>query len=220
MLNIVPIVQAAPSAPEAVSTAFAAIAPGSVAVAVAHDGGVVVDYEGGIYTRPADRAPSTAERVEYALRAAGRAVHRYPTVARFRLPDWQHIRIVGAVDVATWAVSLRPPEPLLLKDSQTFAETLICQGEPGGSPCPSAVAGRFPGLRVLATADSADMGKPGDLFPACGLQQLRHLGHWQAQRDERYPDKLLPLRLFKCGQGCWLVIPGLRHDSPAVFWPQ
>lgn len=153
MPNIVPIVEVAPDAPELVRAAFAAILPGSIAVAVARNRAVVVDFESGLCTRPSARPPSEAEQTEYALRAAGRAAQRYPTVARFSLPDWQPLRVVGAVDTQSWAVALRRPEPLFLID---------------GMPL---------------------------------------------------PDELLPLRLFKCARGCWLVIPGLCHDRPAVYWP-
>lgn len=218
MPNIVLIVEVAPDAPELVRAAFAAILPGSIAVAVARDRAVVVDYEGGLYTRPPALPPSEAEQIEYALRAAGRAVQRYPTVARFSLPDWQPLRVVGSVDTQAWAVALRRPEPVFLIDGMPLPAVFACHGGNDG-PCPSSVAGRFPGLRVLGACNSADTGQPGDLFPACGLQQISHLGHWQDHQGEHYPDELLPLRLFKCARGCWLVIPGLRHDRPAVYWP-
>jgi hypothetical protein len=40
-----------------------------------------------------------------------------------------------------------------------------------------------------------------------------HLG------GQRFPAELLPLRLFKCRQWLWLVVPGLRNDAPTRLTP-
>jgi hypothetical protein len=58
----------------------------------------VVYYEGGIYTRPADRQPTPTERDEYAKIAAGRARQYAPTIARFFLSSWTGLRVIGTVD--------------------------------------------------------------------------------------------------------------------------
>ncbi len=57
-------------------------------------------------------------------------------------------------------------------------------------------------------------GQPGDLCPPCAKQNLSSLGHWQGHGGQTYPEALLPLRLFKCRQWLWLVIPGLYEADP------
>ena len=101
----IPIVQPSADAPAAVRAAFSTLLPGSVAVAREIAGGAVsIDYEGGLYTRPANQPPTPAERSEYAQRAAGRALTRYPTIARFGLPGWKGLEVIGQVDY-----SQKPP---------------------------------------------------------------------------------------------------------------
>ncbi len=72
---------------------------------VGQNGIVEVYYEGGIYSRPAERKPTEDERCEYALHAAGRATQDYPTRAMFVLPGWTGIEAAGEVDTATWQVT-------------------------------------------------------------------------------------------------------------------
>ena len=62
-----------------------------------------------------------------------------------------------------------------------------------------------------------DKGNPGNLCPPCAKQQLADFGHWQGYGEQQFPAQLLPLRLFKCRQWFWLVVPGLRHDQPTVL---
>lgn len=62
---------------------------------------------------------------------------------------------------------------------------------------------------------TVDKGQPGDLCPPCAKQQLANLGHWEGHRGQKFPEELKPLRLFKCRQWFWLVIPGLHHDAPS-----
>lgn len=59
-----------------------------------------------------------------------------------------------------------------------------------------------------------DKGKPGDLIPVCAKQCLGNLGHWQGHHGEVFPEILLPLRLFKCHEWIWLVVPGLLDETP------
>lgn len=66
-----------------------------------------VHYEGGIYSRPAEREPTEDEQCEYALHAAGRVAQDYPTRAMFVLPDWAGIEAVGGVNTDTWHVTFR-----------------------------------------------------------------------------------------------------------------
>ncbi len=112
------------------------------------------------------------------------------------------------------------PRALFLSpDGNIYPDTLICSGiipaELGGKPCPFSAAGRFPEVNPLDPDDpnySIDKGQPGDLCPPCAKQQLGCLGHWQGHGGQQFPEELLSLRLFKCRQWLWLVVPGL-HDA-------
>ena len=114
------------------------------------------------------------------------------------------------------------PKALFISpDGSIYPDTLICSGvlpaELGGKPCPYSQAGRTPDPVPLNSDESGytiDKGKPGDLCPPCAKQQLAHLGHWQGHVDGKFPEDLLPLRLFKCRQWFWLVVPGLYDDEP------
>jgi hypothetical protein len=106
-------------------------------------------------------------------------------------------------------------------DGSLYPDDLICSGrltlDLKGQPCPFSQDGRLPDPQPLDPADptySSDKGKPGDLCPPCAKQQLAALGHWDWHRGQTYPEELKPLRLFKCSQWLWLVVPGLRHDDP------
>ena len=93
------IVELAPEASDVTRALFANIAPGSVAVATKCREGWAIYYEGGLYTRPAHRPPTPAERVDYAQLAASRAATSAPTVARFFLSEsnWTDLQIIGHV---------------------------------------------------------------------------------------------------------------------------
>ncbi len=112
----------------------------------------------------------------------------------------------------------QPKALFLAPNGQVYPDTLICSGalpaELNGRPCPYSQAGRCPDPQPLHADDPAyspDQGRPGDLCPPCVKQQLAHLGHWQGHRNQQYPEALLGLRLFKCRQWFWLVVPGLYH---------
>lgn len=109
----------------------------------------------------------------------------------------------------------------LAPDGNIYPDTLICSGvlpaQLNGEPCPYSQNGRFPEPQPLHPNDpdySLDKGKPGDLCPPCAKQQLSHLGHWQRNGTRKFPQKIHSLRLFKCRQWLWLVVPGLAHDEP------
>ncbi len=111
------------------------------------------------------------------------------------------------------------------RDGGIYPDDLICSGvlpaELGGRPCPYAQAGRMPEPVPLSPDDPAytvDKGQPGDLCPPCAKQQLAHLGHW-LRNGARIPKELLPLRLFKCRQWFWLVVPGLHDAEPTKLYP-
>jgi hypothetical protein len=111
-------------------------------------------------------------------------------------------------------------------DGNIFPDTMICSGlipdQLGGQPCPFSNQGRLPDLIALQADDpayTADKGAPGDLCPPCAKQQIGPLEHWEWHRGQRFPAELLPLRLFKCHQWFWLVIPGLRNDAPTRLTP-
>jgi hypothetical protein len=117
------------------------------------------------------------------------------------------------------------PKALFISpDGNIFPDTLICSGlipaQLGGQPCPFSKQGRLPDLIPLCSDDpaySVDKGVSGDLCPPCAKQQLGPLDHWQWHRGQRFPAELLPLRLFKCRQWLWFVIPGLRDDAPSTL---
>lgn len=106
-------------------------------------------------------------------------------------------------------------------DGSIYPDTLICSGvlpaELGGKACPFSHEGRIPDSQPLDPRDAnytIDKGQPGDLCPPCAKQQLAHLGHWVGHLNGKYPAGLLPLRLFKCRQWFWLVVPGLHDNAP------
>jgi hypothetical protein len=119
-----------------------------------------------------------------------------------------------------------PNALFLSSDGNIYPDTLICTGilpsELGGKPCPFAVNGHMPDPLPLDPNNPSytiDKGQPGDLCPPCAKQQLSHLGHWQGHRKQQFPENLLPLRLFKCRQWFWLVVPGLYHADPKILHP-
>ena len=112
----------------------------------------------------------------------------------------------------------------LSPDGNIYPDTLICSGvvppELDGKPCPYSDMGRMPGVITLDPTASnyvIDKGQPGDLCPPCGKQQLASLQHWQGHGRQQFPDELLPLRLFKCRQWFWLVVPGLCDSDPTTI---
>ena len=114
------------------------------------------------------------------------------------------------------------PRALFLSpDGNIYPDSMICSGalpaELGGKPCPFSQSGCISDPAPLNSQDSAysmDKGRPGDLCPPCAKQQLAHLGHWQGHGQQTFPKELLPLRLFKCRQWFWLVVPGLLAAEP------
>lgn len=115
-----------------------------------------------------------------------------------------------------------PKAIFLSPDGSVYPDTLICSGiippELEGKPCPYSQSGRMPDVIPLDSAApdyTIDKGRPGDLCPPCAKQQLASLGHWQGHGGHEFPEGLLGLRLFKCRQWFWLVIPGLC-DSEAT----
>jgi hypothetical protein len=110
-------------------------------------------------------------------------------------------------------------------DGYLYPDYLICGGlvpiERQGRVCPFSDQGRMP-LPVPITPDDNDLlarGKPGDYCPPCATHQLASLGHWQSHKAQDFPPALLPLRLFRCRQGYWLVVPGLKHqDATRLLW--
>lgn len=117
-----------------------------------------------------------------------------------------------------------PKAIFLSPDGNVYPDTLICSGvipsELGGKPCPYSNAGRMPDVVPLdqtAANYTIDKGRPGDLCPPCAKQQLASLGHWQGHGGTKFPQDLLALRLFKCRQWFWLVVPGLSDSVPTEF---
>jgi hypothetical protein len=109
-------------------------------------------------------------------------------------------------------------------NGNTYPDSLICSGilssELKGRPCPYSANGRIPTPVALRSDDedySVNKGQPGNLCPPCAEQQLANLGHWQGYKGQTFPDELSNLRLFKCRQGFWLVIPGLLDSEPTMI---
>ncbi|MDT5061716.1 MAG: hypothetical protein QOH63_2175 [Acidobacteriota bacterium] len=114
-----------------------------------------------------------------------------------------------------------PKSLFLASDGNIYPDSLICNGvipaELGGHPCVYSIKGRMPDPVPLNPNDptySIDKGQPGDLCPPCALQKIGDLGHWQGYRGQHYPENLLPLWLFKCRMGFWLVVPNLTDEKP------
>jgi hypothetical protein len=106
-------------------------------------------------------------------------------------------------------------------NGEIYPDTMICSGIIpsilNGQVCPFSEHGHIPDPVNLSKEDSTytvDKGNPGELCPPCAKQQLGALGHWQGHNNQDLPEELLALRLFKCRQWFWLVIPGLRDDKP------
>jgi hypothetical protein len=112
----------------------------------------------------------------------------------------------------------RSPRALFIgADGQIYPDNLMCSGiipaDLSGKPCPFSDQGRMPHPQPLSEKEpsySPDKGKPGDLCPPCAKQQLGSLEHWQGHNNQSFPPDLLKLRLFKCRQWFWLVVPGIK----------
>jgi hypothetical protein len=109
----------------------------------------------------------------------------------------------------------------LAADGQIYPDVLICSGvlpeQLHGEPCPYAENGRLPTplpLNKDSPDYSRDKGEPGDLCPPCVRENWCSLGQWQGENGFAYPPELSPLRLFKCRQNLWLVMPGLYEATP------
>jgi len=121
--------------------------------------------------------------------------------------------------------SAEPKALFISPDGNIYPDTLICSGilpaELGGKPCPFSQAGRIPDPIPLNPDDpsyTVDKGQPGDLCPPCAKQQLANLGHWQGHGKHEFSKELLPLRLFKCRQWFWFVVPGLYEAEPSRLY--
>ena len=119
---------------------------------------------------------------------------------------------------------IQPKALFLGPDGVLLPDDLVCSGQLvadlDGRPCPYAVAGRIRDpepLDAQAAEYSVDKGAHGDLCPPCAKQKLGSLAHWQGHGGQQFPEHLLPLRLFKCRQWLWLVVPGLRDAALTVI---
>lgn len=110
-------------------------------------------------------------------------------------------------------------------DGKTYPDSMVCSGRVflDNQVCPYSIDGKMPPLETLKADDptySIDKGRPGDLCPRCAKQQLGSLGKWDGHRGVAVPAELHPLRLFKCNQWFWLVVPGLTNASPGSIEKQ
>ncbi|MEI2607270.1 MAG: hypothetical protein V9G20_01435 [Candidatus Promineifilaceae bacterium] len=115
----------------------------------------------------------------------------------------------------------KPQALFIAPDGQLYPDSLVCSGTAtqllAGEPCPYAQNGGMPDPVPLCVNDvdySPDKGQPGDLCPPCAKQNLSSLGHWQGHGGQTHPEALFSLRLFKCRQWLWLVVPGLHEADP------
>jgi len=106
-------------------------------------------------------------------------------------------------------------------DGMLYSDSLICSGllpaKLGGRPCPFSQDKHMPKPQPLDPADpeyDPRRGKPGDLCPPCAVLQIGALDDWEEHEQLHLPEEVLPLRLFQCRQGFWLVVPGLYDDDP------
>lgn len=120
-----PLVQLSPHAAPDLQARLVHLHPGTVIVLRQHltTPTLILDYEGGLYERPADRPARWDERTQYALRAGGRAARHYPTMARLHFSihtDQDRPRQPnefvqeGVLDTDSWQVTwFLQPIPLL-----------------------------------------------------------------------------------------------------------
>ncbi|MCB8943937.1 MAG: hypothetical protein H6658_09295 [Ardenticatenaceae bacterium] len=109
----------------------------------------------------------------------------------------------------------------LAADGQIYPDVLICSGvlpeQLGGRPCFLAENGRLP-TPIPLNQNSPDYharkGQPGDLCPPCARESWGSLEQWQGGEAGLFGEGLRPLRLFKCQQNMWLVVPGLFEAAP------
>jgi hypothetical protein len=114
-----------------------------------------------------------------------------------------------------------PRALFLAPDGSIFVDSLVCSGvipaELDGRLCPYSQNGRIPVPVALDPCDPSytlDKGKPGDLCPPCAKQTLGPVESWIPGAVGRHNELSPRLRLFKCRQWFWLVVPGLYEDTP------
>ncbi len=104
----------------------------------------------------------------------------------------------------------------LAPNGEIYPDLLICSGvlpeQLKSEPCPLAENGRLPTPQPLD--ENSAKGMEGELCPPCVKEHLSSLAHWEGASGRSYPEALRPLRLFKCQQWYWFVIPGLYEAKP------
>lgn len=114
-----------------------------------------------------------------------------------------------------------PRALFISSDGMLYSDSLICSGllpaQLQGRPCPFADNKHMPTPQPL-NPEAADYdpakGQPGDLCPPCAVRHAGTLGAWEEHKRYYIPEELLPLRLFQCRQGFWLIVPGIYNDEP------
>lgn len=119
----------------------------------------------------------------------------------------------------------RQPRALFfLPGGALIGDAQICSGNYPtrlrGEPCPFSVNGRMPPpIRVdeVTQRRLPKRGEIGEWAPPCCLEQLGSVKEWRLARLFSIPESFESLRLFKCRQMFFLVVPGLMDVSAHVF---
>ncbi len=113
-----------------------------------------------------------------------------------------------------------PRAMFIWRDGHFYSDSLICSGiiplELGGKPCPYSEGGRMPKSQPMSEENERDTplkGKTGELCPPCMARHYGDLEGWAARGERPMPEELLPLRVFRCHQFFWLVVPGLEDGD-------
>ena len=115
-----------------------------------------------------------------------------------------------------------PRAMFIWRDGHYYSDSLICSGiiplELGGKPCPYSEGGRMPKPQLINPEQESATplrGKTGELCPPCMARHYGDLQGWSARGERPMPEELMPLRVFRCHQFFWLVVPGLNDAEPA-----